>query len=117
MPRGEERSVWRSLGLWSSRFTRKSRTFIAHNYRFSAGKTRSTSEPTPRQASNFLTPVRSTAPQLSIVQLPNTTLALRAQPQRRLSLTVNDWAFSATARVAILRSHDAGATLSVRHGF
>jgi hypothetical protein len=90
---------------------------IAHDFRFSAGNATSTSEPTPRQASNFLTAFPSTVPQFSIVQLPNTTLTLRAQPQRRLSLTVNDWVFSATARVAILRSHDTGATLSVRHGF
>ena len=58
-----------------------------------------------------------TGPQISIVQLPDNTLTLGAQPQRRLSLTVEDWVFSATARVAILHSHDTGATLTVRHGF
>ncbi|RAR65824.1 hypothetical protein C7401_103130 [Paraburkholderia unamae] len=59
----------------------------------------------------------STAPQISIMQIPNATLTLGAQPQRRLSLTVDDWVFSATARVAILHSHDTGATVTVRHGF
>ena len=57
------------------------------------------------------------APALAITQLPDTTLTIGAQPQRRLSLTVNDWVFSATARVAILHSHSTGATLSVRRGF
>ncbi len=59
----------------------------------------------------------STAPQISIVQMPNQTLTLGAQPQRRLSLTVDDWVFSATARLAVLKSHDTGATLTVRKGF
>ncbi|BCZ85680.1 hypothetical protein PTKU64_93550 (plasmid) [Paraburkholderia terrae] len=90
---------------------------VMHDFRFGAGNATPTSEPAPQQASNFLPPGPSTTPQISIVQLQNTTLTLRAQPQRRLSLTVNDWVFSATAHVAVLRSHDTGATLSVRHGF
>jgi hypothetical protein len=49
--------------------------------------------------------------------LSNATLTLGAQPQRRLSLIVDDWIFSGAARVAVLHSHDTGATLSVRHGF
>ncbi|MGA7817881.1 hypothetical protein [Caballeronia sp.] len=90
---------------------------VTHNFRFDAGKTPPTPDPAPQQASNFLGPGLSTTPQLSIVQLPNATLTLGAQPQRRLSLTVDDWVFSATGRVAVLHSHDTGATLSVRHGF
>jgi hypothetical protein len=68
-------------------------------------------------SSDYLRMGPSTAPQISIVQLPNTTLTLGAQPQRRLSLTVDQWVFSATARVAILHSHDTGATVTVRRGF
>jgi len=90
---------------------------IMHDFRIDAGKVTSKPEATPQQASSFLNTGPSTAPQISIVQLPNTTLTLGAQPQRRLSLTVNDWVFSGTARVAVLHSHDTGATLSVRHGF
>jgi hypothetical protein len=59
----------------------------------------------------------STAPQLSIVQMNGSVLSIGQSPQRRLSLTVNDWVFSGTARVAILHSHDTGATLIVKHGF
>lgn len=78
--------------------------------------------PTPRQAQqqrasgdlHLGTP--ATSP-IAITQLPDTTLSIGAQPQRRLSLTVDDWVFSATARVAILHSHSTGATLSVRRGF
>ena len=90
---------------------------ITHDFRIDAGKVTSKGETTPQQASGFLNMGPSTAPQIPIVQLPNTTLTLGAQPQRRLSLTVNDWVFSGTAHVAVLHSHDTGATLSVRHGF
>jgi hypothetical protein len=69
------------------------------------------------KTSSYLHIGPSTAPQISIVQVPDTTLTLGAQPQRRLSLTVDDWVFSATARVAVLHSHDTGATVTVRHGF
>ncbi|WP_233272972.1 hypothetical protein [Paraburkholderia acidisoli] len=71
----------------------------------------------PAAAANALHIGPSTAPQISIVQLQNQTLTLGAQPQRRLSLTVDDWVFSATARLAVLKSHDTGATLTVRKGF
>lgn len=71
----------------------------------------------PASAANALHIGPSTAPQISIVQLQNQTLTLGAQPQRRLSLTVDDWVFSATARLAVLKSHDTGATLTVRKGF
>jgi hypothetical protein len=59
----------------------------------------------------------STAPQLSIVQMNGSVLSIGQSPQRRLSLTVDEWVFSGTARVAILHSHDTGATLIVKHGF
>jgi hypothetical protein len=90
---------------------------MSHDFRFDAGKAAPMPELAPQQASYFSGSGQSAGPRLSIVQLPNTVLTLGAQPQRRLSLTVNDWVFSATARVAILHSHDTGATLSVRHGF
>jgi hypothetical protein len=92
-------------------------TQVTHDFRFGAGKATPTPEAAPQQASNYLNLGPSTAPQLSMVQLPNATLTLGTQPQRRLSLIVNDWVFSGTARVAVLHSHDTGATLSVRHGF
>lgn len=90
---------------------------VTHDFRFGAGNATPPPEGAPQQASSYLNLGPSTAPQLSIVQLPNTTLTLGAQPQRKLSLIVNDWVFSGTARVAVLHSHDTGATLSVRHGF
>ncbi|WP_233836306.1 hypothetical protein [Paraburkholderia sp. ZP32-5] len=59
----------------------------------------------------------ATGPQLSIVQMNGSTLSIGQSPQRRLSLIVNDWVFTGTARVAIFRSHDTGATLIVKHKF
>ncbi len=93
---------------------------IEHEYHFAdaaaaAGATPANAPGQPAQAYLHMGP--STAPQLSIIQIPNSTLTLGAQPQRRLSLIVNDWVFSGTARIAVLRSHDTGATLTVRHGF
>ncbi|MCC8403115.1 hypothetical protein LJ655_14665 [Paraburkholderia sp. MMS20-SJTN17] len=70
-----------------------------------------------RDASNPLHLGPSTGPQLSLVQMNGSVLSIGQSPQRRLSLTVNDWVFSGTARVAILHSHDTGATLIVKHGF
>ena len=92
-------------------------TQAIRDFRFGAGSVTPTPEATPQQTSSYLNLGPSMAPQLSIAQLPNTTLTLGAQPQRRLSLTVNDWVFSGTARVAVFHSHDTGATLSVWHGF
>ncbi|CAB3786065.1 hypothetical protein LMG28688_02200 [Paraburkholderia caffeinitolerans] len=71
----------------------------------------------PQQPSAYLRMGQSTAPALALTEIPNATLTIGAQPQRRLSLTVNDWVFSGTARVAILHSRSTGATLNVRHGF
>ncbi|MBN3756515.1 hypothetical protein G3N95_26510 [Paraburkholderia sp. Tr-20389] len=91
---------------------------ITHGIHIGADKNISMSESTAsRQAAPFLHSGPSTAPQFSILQPANTTLALGTQPQRRLSLTVDDWVFSATARVAILHSHNTGMTFSVRHGY
>ncbi|WP_321962832.1 hypothetical protein [Paraburkholderia sp. J7] len=67
--------------------------------------------------SDYLQMGPSTAPQISILQVPDGTLNIGAQPQRRLSLTMDEWVFSATARVAILHSHSTGATVTVRRGF
>ncbi|REE18374.1 hypothetical protein B0G71_1386 [Paraburkholderia sp. BL27I4N3] len=89
---------------------------VTHDFRFGAGRTTTAPEVAPPASDSFHIG-SSTARHLSIVDLPNATLAIGSQPQRRLSLTVDDWDFSATARVAVLHSHSTGATLSVRHGF
>jgi hypothetical protein len=90
---------------------------VTHEFRF--GSATATPKPAgpPQQVSEYLHLGPSTAPQLSLIELPDPTLALGTQPQRRLSLVVDTWVFSATARVAVLHSHNTGATLSVRHGF
>jgi hypothetical protein len=90
---------------------------LKHDFRFGAANTTPTPGAATQPASNVLRLSPSTAPQLSIVQSANATLTLGAGPQRRLSLTVDDWVFSATARIAVLHSHSTGATLFVRHGF
>jgi len=68
-------------------------------------------------AGNPLHFTSAVGPQLSIVQMNGSTLSIGASPQRRLSLIVNDWVFTGTARVAIFRSHDTGATLIVKRKF
>jgi hypothetical protein len=70
-----------------------------------------------QDASNPLHLGPYTGPQVSIVQMNGSALSIGQSPQRRLSLTIDDWVFSGTARVAILHSHDTGATLIVKHGF
>lgn len=91
---------------------------IDHDFRLGS----ETANPAPgvaqsQQSSAYLHMGQSRAPALALTEIPNTTLSIGAQPQRRLSLTVNDWVFSGTARVAILHSRSTGATLTVRHGF
>jgi hypothetical protein len=90
-----------------------------YHYDFVKGGSAGASDAQPGKTASvdYLHMGPSTAPQISIVQLPNTTLTLGAQPQRRLSLTVDQWMFSATARLAVLHSHDTGATVTVRRGF
>jgi hypothetical protein len=90
---------------------------VPHEFRLGAGEAAAASQGATQAASNYLHLGPSTAPQLAIVELPNAALTLGAEPQRRLSLTVNDWVFSGTARVAVFHSHTTGATLLVRHGF
>ncbi|MEM5294933.1 hypothetical protein VSR82_11370 [Burkholderia sp. JPY481] len=70
-----------------------------------------------QSASNSLRMGPSTAPQISIVQMNGSVLSIGQSPQRRLSLTVDNWVFSGTARVAILHSHDTGATLIVKRRY
>ncbi|MEX3787715.1 hypothetical protein [Paraburkholderia sp. BR14374] len=70
-----------------------------------------------QSASNALRMGPSTAPQISIVQMNSSVLSIGQSPQRRLSLTVDNWVFSGTARVAILHSHDTGATLIVKRRY
>ena len=90
---------------------------VPHEFRLGAAPDSPAPGGPAKTASNYLYMGPSTAPQLSIVQLPNATLTLGSQPQRRLSLTVNDWVFSGTARIAVFHSHTTGVTLLVRHGF
>lgn len=92
---------------------------LPDRFRLDTGQVSLAPTSAPKQpAAEFLnTGGRSTSPQISIVQLPDPAFQIGAQPQRKLSLTVNDWVFSATARVALLHSHQTGVTLSVRHGF
>lgn len=90
---------------------------IPERFRFGTAQIPLAPRSVPKQDLKFLGTDPSAPPQLSIVQLPDPTVEIGAQPQRRLSLTVNDWVFSATARVAMLHSHQTGATISVRHGF
>jgi len=90
---------------------------ITYDYRFGAAKRAPAPGLTQQQTSSDLHLGAPAVSALAITQLPDTTLSIGAQPQRRLSLTVDDWVFSATARVAILHSHSTGATLSVRRGF
>lgn len=94
---------------------------LGHTYTFvkkpAAGSDVGSTAAAAAPSAQFLDTGPSTAPQISIVQLPTSNTVLGAAPQRRLSLTVNDWVFSGTARVAVLHSHDSGATLTVRHGF
>ncbi|MBN9115704.1 MAG: hypothetical protein J0I36_10580, partial [Pandoraea sp.] len=59
----------------------------------------------------------STAPQLSLVQWANTDDKLGSDPKRGLSLKTEEWTFSASARVPLLRSHDLGATIYVKRRF
>ncbi|MEW9581976.1 hypothetical protein [Paraburkholderia sp. DGU8] len=90
---------------------------LTHQFQFGAANTSPTRDPALQPASNVLHLTASTAPQLSIVESANATLTIGSGPQRRLTLKVDDWVFSATARIAILHSHSTGATLFVRRGF
>jgi hypothetical protein len=90
---------------------------VTHEVRLGDGKATLAPAEAPHLAASYLRMGPSTAPQISIIQLPTATLTLGSQPQRRLSLTVDDWVFTGTARLAVLHSHDSGATLTVRHGF
>ncbi|MFD1561501.1 hypothetical protein ACFSHT_38625 [Paraburkholderia silviterrae] len=90
---------------------------VTHDFRLGAGKAPPTPGVAQQQTSSDLHLGGPPAPALAITQLPDTILTIGAQPQRRLSLTVDEWVFSATARVAILHSHSTGATIAVRRGF
>ena len=90
---------------------------VTHEVRLGDGKAVLAPAETPSLAAGYLRMGPSTGPQISIIQLSSPALSLGSQPQRRLSLTVDDWVFTGTARLAILHSHDSGATLTVRHGF
>jgi hypothetical protein len=90
---------------------------VTHDFQLRSASAPGLKDPASQPASNYLPLGLSTAPLVSIVDLPNSTLALGAQPQRKLSVTVDSWVFSATARIAVLHSHSTGATVSVRHGF
>lgn len=92
---------------------------VEHDFRYRAADASDASPAPPsstQQVDSYLR-LQSATSQLSLVDIPNATLTLKAQPQRRLSLTVDQWVFSATARIAIFHSHSTGATVSVRRGF
>jgi hypothetical protein len=90
---------------------------VLHDFHYGAAADASSAPQLSAQAVSDYLHLQTATAQLSLVDLPNTTLTLRAQPQRRLSLTVDQWVFSATARIAIFHSHSTGATVSVRRGF
>lgn len=90
---------------------------VAHDFQLRSGSGPGLKDAASQSASNYLPIGLSSKPLVSMIDLPNTTLTLGAQPQRRLSVSVDNWVFSATARIAVLHSHSTGATVSVRHGF
>ncbi|ALS60364.1 hypothetical protein [Pandoraea norimbergensis] len=59
----------------------------------------------------------SSVAQVSIVQWNNEDSKLGSQPQRGLQVRTDDWVVSASARVALFRSHETGATVYVRRRF
>jgi hypothetical protein len=67
----------------------------------------------PEQASTFRIDA-SSAPQLTLVQSPNTALPGGGRPQRRLALMVSEWTISGSARVF---QSNKSATLTVRRRF
>ncbi|CAG4894862.1 hypothetical protein [Paraburkholderia saeva] len=73
--------------------------------------------PSQQRVMNYLDVVHSAGPLIQIVQLPEYGSANVAHPQRRLTLILDQWNFSATARVSLNHSHTMGANLSVRRGF
>lgn len=102
-------------------FTAQNESFysaqVTHGFQLHSASTSGSGITAPQPASNYLLMGLSSNPVVSMVDLPNTTLTLGAQPQRRLSVAIDSWVFSATARIAVLHSHSTGATVSVRHGF
>ncbi|CAB3807981.1 hypothetical protein [Pararobbsia alpina] len=72
----------------------------------------------PQQlVTRYLDVVESAKPLIQIVQVPDYGLTNVLHYQRRLALTIDQWVFSATARVSLDHSHNMGANLFVRHGF
>jgi len=59
----------------------------------------------------------SSVAQVSIVQWNNEDSKLGSNPTRGLQVRTDDWTVSASARVALFRSHDTGATVYVRRRF
>ncbi|CAD6546612.1 hypothetical protein [Paraburkholderia metrosideri] len=90
---------------------------VTHDFQLPSGSTVGSNDAAAHTAQGYLRMGPSSAPLISMIDLPNTTLTLGAQPQRRLSVSIDSWVFSATARIAVLHSHSTGATVSVRHGF
>lgn len=75
-------------------------------------------DPIPQlRSNNYFSIAQSTEPLIQLVQLPDYSSIYVLHPQRRLSLTVDQWSFSATARVSLTHSHDMGTTFFVRYGF
>jgi hypothetical protein len=102
-------------------FTAQNESFysaqVTHDFQLHSASGSGSGGATPQPTSKYLLMGLSSNPVVSMIDLPNTTLTLGAQPQRRLSVAIDSWVFSATARIAVLHSHSTGATVSVRHGF
>lgn len=66
---------------------------------------------------NFLEMGPNMSPKLSLIEQVNQYDQLGSKPQRRLSLTMDKWSFSATAKVAIFRQQTTEATFYVKRKF
>lgn len=74
-------------------------------------------EPLPKApAAHYLAVLPSAVPDIQLIQIPDQSSVFNS-PQRRLSVTINDWNFSGTARLSILHASSTGASLTVRHKF
>lgn len=74
-------------------------------------------QPAGQANASLLHGLPSSVAQVSIVQWNNEDSKLGSNPQRGLQVRTDDWTVSASARVALFRSHDTGATVYVRRRF
>jgi hypothetical protein len=91
---------------------------IPYDHRYDGKNASADSDrPSQQRVTSYLDIAHSTGPLIQLVQLPDYGSANVLHPQRRLTLTLDQWDFSATARVSLNHSHSTGANLSVRRGF